>query len=161
MAKRVRTLATSVTTTGFILVGVSGVMLYFHLFEASVKQMHELLGLLFVAGAVVHVAVNWKQMKGYFSRKTFLGVAAAGLLVAAGFVTNASVAGDDPKKTVIVSVLKAPLEQSLPLLGVEKAAFKKKLTQNGIYLNNSTTIEQIAKKNGTSPFHVVSVATKG
>ncbi len=55
MKFKLRDIATSSTTVVFFIVGLSGVMLYFKIFDSQVKELHEILGLAFVAAAVLHV----------------------------------------------------------------------------------------------------------
>ena len=86
-------IATSLTSLVFLVVGITGVMMYFHLFTSSVKDLHEILGLLFVVAALFHVLVNFKQMKQYFSKKIFLSLAVVVTIISSGFIINSSAGG--------------------------------------------------------------------
>lgn len=151
-----REYATSLTAVTFLLIAVSGVMMYFHLFDNYVKEMHELVGLLFVGAVVLHLIANWGAMKNYFSKGVFRVMTAAIVVVAIGFVATAE-RGENPKGQIIEAVLKSPIEQSFPLLGNDVAVGIEKLAKAGIQINQFKTIEEIAKANHISPFEIVGI----
>lgn len=146
--------ATSLTALVFLVVGASGVLLYFHLYESRVKELHETLGLLFAAAALLHVYFNWKGMKRYFPRKLFAVYAAAVALTAVVFAASAS-DGPNPKRLLIDKVLNAPLPVAYALLGTNPEQGRKLLETRGIYTKGTSSIAEIAKHNGVSPFAVV------
>ena len=67
----IRDIATSFTTTIFLVIGISGTMMFFHFYDSSVKELHEILGLVFVLVALFHIFYNFKSMKNYFSKNNF------------------------------------------------------------------------------------------
>ena len=148
--------ATSLTALVFLVVGGSGVALFFHLFEAYVKEMHEILGLVFVAAALLHLYFNWNGMKRYFPKKLFLGY--AGVVVLAAVLFMASVEeGPNPKRTLIDKSLTAPLALSLPLLGTDLETARVRLAEKEITIGDAASLLEIAKNNKTSPFAIVSL----
>ena len=66
-----RDIATSLTSLIFIVIGGTGVLMYFHLFDSYTKELHEIIGLFFVAVVFLHVFFNWNSMRTYFSKKVF------------------------------------------------------------------------------------------
>lgn len=152
-----RDTATSLTTLGFAVVGISGVMMFFHFFDNYVKEMHEILGLVFVGIVFFHLFFNWKSMKNYFSKKVFLLSVIVAMGVVVGFVSNAPT-GTNPKGIIIQSLLNAPIEDSVSILGLDMETFQLKLKNANIIFNEETTISQIAKGNNISPFKVVAIA---
>jgi len=66
-----RDIATSATALLFTVIGTTGVLMYFHILDNYTKQMHEILGLAFVVAILLHIMVNFKNMKKYFSKKIF------------------------------------------------------------------------------------------
>ncbi len=151
--------ATSFTTVSFMVVGLSGVMIFFHLFDNYVKDLHEILGLFFVAVVFLHVVFNWKSMKNYFSKKIFNIALVFALLVSIGFVFSSSSKGENPKGILIESVLKAPLNISTAVLNIQQNEAIAKLELAGIKIVENSTIDQIAKANQTSPFKIVAILT--
>ena len=154
-----RDLATSLTTFLFIVIGTTGVMMYFHLFSNYVKQMHEIIGLAFTAIVFFHVFFNWKGMKSYFSKKVFLFSGVVVLLISLGFLMNVEEGGNS-KRTIIVSVLSAPLETSLTLFNTNIDKAKLKLEEAGLKMGDANTFQEIARENKTNPFNIVNIITE-
>lgn len=69
-----RPLATGATALTFAVVATTGVMLFFRLFDAKVKELHEILGLVFAAAAPAHLSLHWKSMRTYFPKRSFLAL---------------------------------------------------------------------------------------
>jgi len=153
-----RDIATSLTTLIFIVIGTTGIMMYFHIFDKYTKEMHEILGLVFVGAVFLHVFFNFNSMKLYFKKKTFLTISILTLLTVGIFVAN-SPKGDNPKRLIIESVLTSNIEKSF-LLFVDDIDFAKiKLEKAGIKVDEAKTIEEIAKKNNLSPFKIIDILT--
>jgi len=55
-----RDIATSLTTFLFIVIGTTGVLMYFHILDSYTKEMHEIMGLAFVAIVFLHVFLTGK-----------------------------------------------------------------------------------------------------
>ncbi|PLY06124.1 MAG: hypothetical protein C0625_10865 [Arcobacter sp.] len=153
----IRDIATSFTTTIFLVIGISGTMMFFHFYDSSVKELHEILGLVFVGAALFHVIMNWKSMKNYFSKKIFISATIIIALVSGIFISQNLNKGDNPKGLLMEKVLNAPISDSFKLLnGNYDEAIKKLASQNIITLDNKT-ISAIAKANKTSPFKIVAI----
>jgi len=153
-----RDIATSLTTLVFIVIGTTGIMMYFHILDKYTKEMHEILGLVFVGAVFLHVFFNFNSMKLYFKKKTFLTISILTLLTVGIFVAN-SPKGDNPKRLIIESVLTSNIEKSF-LLFVDDIDFAKiKLEKAGIKVDEAKTIEEIAKKNNLSPFKIIDILT--
>jgi len=157
-----RDIATSLTAGVFLIIAISGLMLFFHINEGTVKNLHEYLGIIFVVAALLHVTYNWKSMKGYFSKKIFIYTSVILLAVSSGFICNAILTNSsiNPKKELIVSMLNAPFENALAILDVDLDEGKRKLQEAGIKINGEKSLQDLAKANKTSPFRVVSILLK-
>ncbi len=151
-----REFATSMTALMFLVIGATGVMMYFHILDKYTKQMHEILGLVFVAAVLAHVFVHYKSMKQYFSKKIFLIISVLTLVTVSVFVLNAP-EGKSSKKILAEGVFNSNIEKSFVLFADNADLAKARLTQAGLRIQGLETIEQIAKENKTSPFRVVQV----
>lgn len=159
MKFKLRDIATSLTTIVFFIVGLSGVMLYFKLFDSQVKELHEILGLAFVVAAVLHVFVNWKAMKNYFSKKIFISFVIVLALISGVFISNNLSAGENPKGLVLKSMIEAPINSSLQVLNVDYDKAMNKLKNGNITNVDGNSILAIAKANKTSPFKIIAIIT--
>ena len=150
-------IATSSTTIVFVIISVTGIMLYFHLFNGYIKSLHEILGLLFVAAAAFHIFVNWKSMKNYFSKKIFLSFLILFTLISASFITQSLEQTANPKKYVLQHVMKAPLQTSFKILNLDEQAALALLQSKGFTVSKQHSIQSIAKENRTSPFEIIAL----
>ena len=153
-----RALATSLTTATFLIITISGIMMFFHFYDRPVKELHEYLGLAFVAAVIFHLFYNWKSMKSYFNKKSFYASLIAGAIVSAIFVISNQTEGKHPKGVVFDAVFFAPTAQSYALLKVKDASLK--LKSAGLEVIEGETIMGIAKANKTSPFRIISILTQ-
>lgn len=153
-----KTIATSLTTLLFVVVGISGVMMYFHLFSGQVKDLHEILGLIFFMAVITHVFYNFKSMKNYFTKKVFITIAIATLVVTNTFILQSLEKGDNPKGLIIESILKAPLNETYRILSIGNP--KEKLTKENFHITDASSLEELAKLNNTNPFKIISILTK-
>ncbi len=157
-----RDLATSLTTFLFLVMSITGVFMYFHILDNYTKQMHEIMGLGFVAIVLFHVFYNWKSMRSYFSKKIFLYSAAVVFIISSGFVVNSIISpkNDNSKRVIISSVLSAPLNNSLVLFNSNMEDAKFKLENAGLKMGNATTFQEIARENRTTPFSIIEIIAK-
>lgn len=155
-----RDIATSLTSVIFLVIGTTGVMMYFHILDSYTKDMHEILGLAFVVVVLFHIFFNWKSMKNYFSKNIFLSSVLIIFIVAVGFISTSSNSGINPKKAIIGAVLKLPLEDAINILGADLESVELKFKEYNIKFDEESSIRQLAKKNKTSPFRIVKIIIK-
>jgi len=154
-----RELATSFTTFLFLVIGITGVMMYFHILDKYTKQMHEILGLAFVAIVFFHVIFNWKSMKNYFSSKVFFISGTIVSIIALGFILNTS-DEPNPKRVVFNSVFNKPIEKTSVLFNDNYEIAKDKLQKAGIKVEDGKSIRELAKSNQVSPFKIITILSK-
>ncbi len=153
-----KNLATSLTTMVFLVIGTTGVLMFFHLFDKYTKELHEILGLAFVIIVFFHVFYNWTSMKSYVRKKLFLLSFALVFIISISFIINTK-EGENPKTKIINLVLNAPIEKSVGILGTDIEQIKGKLKSEGIVFENQESIMEIAKNNKTSPFKIIDIVT--
>lgn len=78
---KLRSWATPLVVGSFLLMGVTGVLMFFHLETTTMKLVHEWAGFVLVAGAVAHLALNWRAFTTYFKRPLARGIMALGVVV--------------------------------------------------------------------------------
>lgn len=76
-----RSWATPLVVGSFLLMGVTGVLMFFHLETTVMKVIHEWAGFVLVAGAGAHLALNWRAFTTYFKRPLAKGIMALGVVV--------------------------------------------------------------------------------
>lgn len=153
-----RNLATPVTASVFVVIGVSGLMLFFGLFEDSVKEMHEWIGLAFVAAVILHLARNWIPLQVMMRQKATKASALAVALVAAVFIGGAMMGGEEenPLRVMARAVETAPLEASAAVLGISQDEIFARLRKAGIEpAADARSLADIIKKSGADPRRVM------
>lgn len=154
-----RDIATSATTLLFTVIGTTGVLMYFHRLDNYTKQMHEILGLAFVVAILLHIMVNFKNMKKYFAKKIFFVLTFVTVIIVSGFIINAP-EGKNPKSIVFTALFNAEIETSFLVFVEDFDLAKIKLEEAGINIEGLDSIGKIAKANKTSPFDIVKILTK-
>lgn len=149
-----RDVATSFTAIMFLVIALSGIMMYFHIMKNLVEELHEIIGLGFVVAALLHLYVNWSAMKKYFSKKVFLSSVLIIVLISGVFISQGLNKGENPKKLLVEKVLNAPLSESFELFeGYAKV--EQKLQKHNIKIKDAQNINAIAKANNISPFKII------
>jgi uncharacterized membrane protein YhaH (DUF805 family) len=155
----IKDIATSFTALTFLVIAISGVMMFFHFNKIMVKELHEILGLVFVVAAFLHLIVNWKSMKNYFSKKSFVTISLIVIVISGIFVVQSNEKGENPKAVTIQKILEAPIIDSFKILNGSYENAIKKLEDKNIKSLDSKNINAIAKANQTSPFRIISIIT--
>lgn len=60
---------TPITTGAFLLTAVTGILLFFHAATGLNKAVHEWLSWVFLAGAILHLALNFALFKKYLTQR--------------------------------------------------------------------------------------------
>lgn len=76
-----RTMLSPLVLTTFLVVGISGVLLAFHVKTGGIKALHEWIGYAFMAAGILHLAVNWRTFASYVRQRASLMAITAGLVV--------------------------------------------------------------------------------
>jgi hypothetical protein len=114
-----RTWATPIVIGCFVLMAVTGILMFFHLERGLNKTAHEWVGLILVAGVVAHAFANGSAFKGHVLRSRLAqGIIVALLLVLVGsFIKWPSSEPKSAQALVMQSVLRSPLSALAPLTG--------------------------------------------
>ncbi len=120
MKRFLRALITPATTATFLVVGVTGVMMFFHWGERAVKGMHEWFGVVMTVASLLHLWRNWRSLTAYLRKgpqlQIALGVAVVGV---AGFLVGSlagGAQGPSGMRAVMGAVERAPLAELAPVL---------------------------------------------
>jgi len=151
-------LATSLTTLTFLVIATTGVMMYFHLFGKYTKEMHEILGLVFVVAVIFHVLFNFNSMKQYFSKKIFYIISCFTFVIVLLFIYNAP-EQNHQKRIVYNTVVNANIENSFLLFVDDMDLVMLKLENAGITVDSAKSIKEIAKKNNISSSEIIKILT--
>lgn len=138
----------------FLVIGLSGILMFFHLFDDYTRVLHELLGLAFVLFSILHMIINWTSLKGHFKKKMFHISGLVVLLISVGFIIIGK-ANVNHEQVIIDKILKAPISSSFNVLNVDYNDAEITLKENNITIGDSKTIEEICIRNQKSPNEII------
>ena len=90
--------STPVAGAVFVVSATTGVLLFFHLGERLIKDLHEWVGVAFVAAAILHVLRNRHALAAHARRPTLWVALAAALVTAAA--EDSATGGPDPARGI-------------------------------------------------------------
>lgn len=133
--------ATPLTMGSFAIMGVTGVLMFFHLESGLNKPLHEWAGWIMVLAVFAHVVLNYRAFMVYLKRPVARGIAlAAAALLCLSFIPSNN-SGGSPIPIVMGALTQAPIEQVIAVAGLENAAGIVKLNEAGYAVAPGTTIE--------------------
>lgn len=154
-----QSVVTPLTAAVFLVIGVSGLMIFFGIQEGLVKELHEWLGVGFVVVAVLHLAKNWRPFTLMLRRPAMLGSSAAVAAITAVFITGAvmgGAGGGNPMRGVIHAVEAAPLDAAAGVFQLETGEMLTRLRKAGIEPGeDARSLGDIAERNGVETPHVM------
>jgi hypothetical protein len=65
-----RTWISPLTSVTFLVVGVTGILLAFHVKSGGIKALHEWIGYAFALAGIIHLAVNWRTFLVHFRQRS-------------------------------------------------------------------------------------------
>jgi hypothetical protein len=138
--------ATPLAMALFIVIAVSGTMLFFHVGEGLVKELHEWFGIAFVTAAILHVYRNWLLFKKYFQKRLLWAILTLTIIVTLAFVAPAGLLGQrNGIRLIVDAVSTAPLQQIAPVLGTSYEDMRARFAKQGIVINNpAISLREIA-----------------
>lgn len=148
-----RSLTTPLVIGSYLVTGISGVMLFFHIGESLIKEAHEWIGLLFAIGATLHISTHWTPFKRYFSKPVALGVMLASLTAGTAFMVEAGThaGGGSPVKAVMSRIEQAPLTLVARLQQRDESELVALLEQQGYTVTDpGESVQTLAAVNNRS-----------
>ena len=145
-----RSFITPLITIIFLVVALSGLLMFFHIFDGYTEVVHEILGLFFVVFSVLHVILNWKALKIHFKKRVCI---LSTIVVAVISILLVIQQHNSPKfDTILIErITNAPIEDVLKVLQVDSIVVVKRLEANGISYIEGASMEEIWINNKVSP----------
>ncbi len=127
-----RAWATPLVIGSFLVMAVTGVLMFFHLEIGLMKTVHEWAGLAMVAGGVAHVVLNWRAFTLYFKRPVASTIVALGAIVLGlSAVLSGGEGGGNPMVAVMGGLGQSRIEQLAVLRGQDPQELSARLQQMG------------------------------
>ncbi|NTW56188.1 MAG: DUF4405 domain-containing protein [Chlorobiaceae bacterium] len=153
-----RSWATPLAIASFIILGVTGILMFFKIESGLVKPIHEWLSWALVAGVILHTIANWKAFTGYFSKKPAIAIIGVGLLVTLFSVFAPAGQEQNPRMKMMKALMSSKLDTIAEVAGSNGTDITAKLQQKGMTnVNGNMTIRQIASANSKNEMAVIAV----
>jgi hypothetical protein len=159
MSVSMKSWATPLAFGSFIILAVTGLLMFFKIEGGYIKPVHEWLSWLMVAGVALHTIANWKAFLSYFSKIPAVSIISIGVIVTALAVfMPASREGGNPRIKMMKAIESARLETVAEISGKESGEIVAALKEKGIMVNDPTmTVRQIARTNNKVAMEVLGV----
>ena len=149
MSVKMKSWATPLAAGTFIILAVTGILMFFKINVGYIKPVHEWLSWVMVIGVVFHTIANWKSFTSYFSKKPSFTIIGAGLIITVLSVFIPSANNGNPGMKMIKALGTAKIETIADMAGQNSDDIITKLEQKGISeTGTSMTIQEIAAMNG-------------
>jgi len=140
-----RNYATPLALALMLIVGGSGIAIFFHFGGGGLKGVHEWLGLGLVAAVVLHVVRNGRAFKNLLTAPRSQVLVGASILAVALYLSFAPAPAGNPARALMMAAERAPLSALAPVLGVSPDTLVARLAEEGIDATSDQTVAEIAK----------------
>ena len=141
-----RLAAGSLTIGGFLLVSVTGVLMFFGWDRGLTSVAHEWFSWLFIAGSGVHIAVNIRPFVNYFRVPwSRAGIVAFLMILAASFSSWGIRTGHDLRNSVQKALMDAPLSTLASLTQTSTETLQRRLKAHGITATAQQSLRDLSR----------------
>lgn len=150
---------TPLITLTFVITGISGIMMFFHIMDGYTEVLHEFMGLFLVILSILHIIVNWEVLKKHFKKKIFWVTILVSPIISALFVVQQQA---NPKVDTIIMerIVKSPIPHLFNALQVDSLETVKRLEDYGVSLEGAKILEDLWINNDVRPEKVIDLITE-
>ena len=138
----------------FLVVGISGVLMFFHQLEGYTEVMHEILGLFFILFAILHIILNWKALKIHFKKGVLLPVLTSILIISAILILSERMSPPVDLQ-MMGRLVKAPVGDAFKALNIPYEEAATKLKDKGILVEKAHNLEDLWMQNDADPEEII------
>lgn len=154
-----REAATPLTIGSFLIIAVTGILMFFHLDSGLNKLAHEWIGWAMLAAVALHASVHFKSFSRYFTRPRALAVIGVSvLLLAASFASPAGKASKPSHILAAQVVLDAPIRLVADMTGRNSSAIVQDLASAGFAASEDVSLRSVAGKGREEQMKVLGIA---
>ena len=141
--------ATPLTIGAFLLMAITGVLMFFEWERGLVVVVHQWSSWLLVLGASGHIVANFRPLKNHLkSRWGALSVGAFSLILIASLFSWGLVTGPQLKRPVEQALVDAPISVLVRMSKVDAQIVAAKLSAQGIDASSEQSIRELSRKYG-------------
>jgi hypothetical protein len=152
-----RSWVTPITAGAFLLSGVTGILIFFHLESGTGKFMHEWLGWVLLGGAGLHAVANFAGLKSHLATlrgQLLVGIFAVALLVS--FIPFGGGQDEPPFMPPIRALSQVPLSTLAQVAQVTPEQLRDKLSKAGVQsTSDQQTLNELVGPDTRKQIHVM------
>jgi len=149
-----RNYITPFISSAFLVVGITGLLMFFHLLEGYTEVVHKVLGLFFVVCAIFHIILNWKGLKFHFKKGIFLPSLFSVLAVSAILIIT-EIMYPPVDLQIMGRIVKAPVKDAFRALNIDYTKASEKLKNKGIYVEEARLFEDLWTKTDSNAEEII------
>lgn len=151
--------ATPLTIGSFLIIAVTGILMFFHLDSGLNKLAHEWLGWAMLLAVGLHATVHFKSFSRYFSRPKALAIiGVSAVLLSASFISPAGKTSKPPHILAAQAVLDAPITMVAEMTGREPKSIVRELESAGFVANEASSLRSVAGSDREEQMRVLGIA---
>ena len=151
-----RTWATPLTIGSFILMAVTGVLMFFDVVPGYVTFAHEWASWFFLIGTAGHIAVNFrpftKHLRSNWGRAN---VAIFSIVLVVSLFSFGRITAPQLKWPISNALVEAPLSVLADVTRTDAAQLLVKLAKHGVSATPEQNIKNLAEKHDMDEFHIL------
>ncbi|SNT19223.1 protein of unknown function [Noviherbaspirillum humi] len=149
--------ATQATAALFVVVAVTGVMMFFKFYKGEVEGVHEWLGLGFAAVVALHLVRNRRSFAQMLKQGRMRVLFLLALAGSAGFILLSPPKQPNPTRQATQRMLSAPLANVSPVLGMSAEQAVDELQRAGVGdATPDASLNKLARAHGKEPAALLS-----
>jgi hypothetical protein len=160
MAERitVRTWATPLTIGAFILMAVTGMLMFFEQDRGIVTVIHQWFSWLLLLGAGGHIVANFRPLKQHLrGRWGQVSVASFASFLVASFFSWGLITGPQLERPIETALVDAPLSALAGVTHIEPDALTRKLDAHGVHATSEQSVRQLAQQSGVGENQLLAI----
>lgn len=126
--------ATPLTVGSFLVMGVTGTLMFFRLNTMVGKVIHEWAGWLMLVGVGAHIVLNWRALTTYFKRPLAIWIMGVGAVLTIATVLPIGSAVETPVRRMVMAVAQADEATLMALSGYDLQEGRALLSAAGVAL---------------------------
>ncbi|WP_133487754.1 DUF4405 domain-containing protein [Aliiroseovarius marinus] len=126
--------ATPLTVGSFLVMGVTGTLMFFHMNTMLGKVIHEWAGWLMLIGVGAHILLNWRALTTYFKRPLAMWIMGVGAALTVATMLPIGGAGEPPIRSMVMAVTQADEATLMALSGHDLQEGRMLLSEAGVEL---------------------------
>ena len=159
-----RNILSALLSVVFVVVSITGILMYFKVRMFSIQTLHIWLGFAFALVGCLHLFKNWKGFLSYFKKRSTVVSIAFGVLVTLTFIVvpliNPQEKSISPRNQLLRVMMQSPLSKVADFMDLDADQMVKALAEKQVVASKKQSVLEIAQANDKSNDEIVTIVFK-